>query len=610
MKKQCQKLLFLLFAAVLFLAGCNANVVDETNVAETEVQDSGTFCLYENGNSLYTIVQSAKANDVVTAAGSLCWSTFKNTYNSELPISDDWIADPTAIPADAAEILIGNTNRAESAEVYAGMDPYAYRITCINNRIVIAASADTLLDDALEVFFANIKTDENGRVTVPSDLDITLTREQVWKDTLIGVPLYDGGVYTGTSLKETWGFAEDNPSAMMGISDTNADEFAAYIAKVQNEGFNAVLRADWGGVVAYQCDKDDVSFYTYHTKSTGETRVIKDNSKTSSLEEFNYIFETAEGETNEIYLYGLWHQDPEIPESAIYNKNGMLMFIKLADNSLIAIDGGKDIQIDSEEFMEFAREITGIPEGEKIRIACWFITHQHTDHMWGFDKVLKECADELVLERMMYNHKNGRDFVYDAENPNEKYHLAHDNVKYHLPRTGETVQFGDVTLDVLYTQEDLVDIKESLYRTDDNYNNSGTVLRITMDGKTCMILGDIDKFASNIMMKYYTEEQLKCNMMQVSHHGYNYLAELYKIMDPKIALFPVARNEVKGQYPMVLECVESICEENYFSGTETIGFRVVDGEIQIIYRRPVIYPPITEVTPEETTAEEAAETEE
>ncbi|MBQ7923491.1 MAG: hypothetical protein IJ325_13115 [Clostridia bacterium] len=610
MKKQFKNLLALLFAAVLFLVGCNTDVVDETDVSETEVQNVNEFCLYENGTGLYTIVQSSKSSDTANDAGSLCWKTFKETFNAELPISDDWVMDPSAIPTDSAEILIGNTNRAESAEVYAAMDQYVYRITCTNNRIVIAASADTLLDDALEVFFANIKTDENGRVTVPSDLDITLTREQVWKDTLVGVPLYDGGAYTGTALKETWGFAEDDPSVMIGISETNADEFAAYIAKVRNEGFNTVLRADWGGVVAYQCDKDDVSFYTYHTESTGETRVIKDNSKTASLEEFNYIFETAEGETNELYLYGLRYQDPEIPESAVYNNNGMLMFIKLADNSLIAIDGGMDTQIDSEEFMEFAREITGIPEGEQIRIACWFITHKHGDHIWGFDKVLKECANELVLERMMYNHKNGTDFVYDAENPNEKYHLAHDNVMYHLPRTGETIQFGDVTLDVLYTQEDLVNIKESLYRTDDNYNNSGTVLRITMDGKTCMIFGDIDVAASNIMMKYYTEEQLKCDMMQVSHHGYNYLAEIYKIMDPTIALFPVARNEVKRQYPLVLECVESICEENYFGGTETIGLRAVDGEMQVIYRRPVTFPPITEVLPEETTEEEAGEAEE
>lgn len=592
MKKQCKKLLFLLFAAVLFLAGCNANVVDETNVAETEVQDSGAFCLYENGNSLYTIVQSAKANDVVTAAGSLCWSTFKNTYNSELPISDDWVADPTAIPADTAEILLGNTNRAESAEVYATMDKYVYRIACINNRIVIASSADSLLDDVLEIFFAQLQVDENGRITVPSDLDISLTREQAWHDTLVGVPPYDGGVFTGAVLKETWGFAGDNPSVMMGISETNADEFAAYIAKIQDEGFSAVLRADWGGVIAYQCDKENVSFYTYYTPSTNAVRIILDNSKTSSLEEFSYSCEPVDGEHNEIYLVRLKQQDPEIPETADYPNNGMLMMIKLADNSLFVIDGGKKEQIDSEYFMEIAREITGIPEGEKIRIACWFITHKHGDHIWGFDKVLKECADQLILERMMYNHKNGRDFVYDAEDPNANYHLPYENVLYHLPRTGETIQFGNVTMDILYTHEDWVNLPEGTHISEEStlYNDSSTVIRINIDGKTCLILGDINLDASDILLQYYTDEQLKADVVQVAHHGFNTLPELYKKINAKIGLFPVSRNQALQKHTLALESAETNCEESYFGSNETVGIRVVDNDVQVVCRKPVVNP--------------------
>ena len=253
-----------------------------------------------------------------------------------------------------------------------------------------------------------------------------------------------------------------------------------------------------------------------------------DNSKTASLEEFNYIREKAEGEYNEIYLYGLKQYDPDNPLSLELKTNGQLMLIKLADNSLVVIDGGRREQGDSEEFMRIAREITGIPEGEKIRIACWFITHKHTDHMWGFDTILKACTDELILERMMYNHMNGQDFVYDAETPNESYHIPYADVLYHMPRTGETIQFGDVTMDVLYTHEDLRNFEGGVYRTADNYNNSCTVLRVNIDGKICLILGDIDIKASEIMMTYYNDDQLKADMVQISHHSINAILERKK----------------------------------------------------------------------------------
>ncbi|MBE6568678.1 MAG: hypothetical protein E7658_00500 [Ruminococcaceae bacterium] len=586
MKKQLKNLLAVLFAAVLFLAGCGADVSDETDAAETEVQASSELCLYENGTALYSIVMPDRCSEFAEEAGSFCWKTFVESYNAELAINNDWVADPASIPADTLEILIGNTNRAESAEVYATMDTYAYRITCINNRIVIAASTDTLLDEVLAVFFEQVQADENGRVTFPADFEASLTIAQHWENELGGVPLYEGGVISGAVTEEPWGFAGDNPSVLMGITETDADAFAAYIEKVQSEGFTTVLRGNSGGVIAYQCDKEDVSFYTYYTAGTNEVRIIRDNSKTASLEEFNYVREAAEGEYNEVYMVALKQFDPLIPASAEYKNNGMLMLIKLADNSLVVIDGGRVDQVDSDEFMKIAREVTCIPEGEKIRIACWFITHKHTDHIWGFDKVLKECTDELILERMLYNHKDGRDFVYNAETPNDKYCLPYENVMYHLPRTGETIQFGNLTMDVLYTQEDLINLGNGLYRTPENYNNSGTVLRVNFDGKTCIILGDIDVDASRIMMKNYTDEQLKCDVVQVAHHCYNNLPELYRIMDFHTALFPVARNEAHTNYYQVLECAEGIAEEEYFSGTETVGIRVVDGEMQVVYRRP------------------------
>lgn len=577
---------FIIFFVIisLLLCGCNNTTAPSgTTPSETEVQSSEDLCLYENGAPIYSIVRPDGKNEIISSAVSTLWKALMNSFECELTTNSDWAADPSEIPVGTPEILVGPTNRPESAEVQASLDGLVYRVTAINNRIVIAAASDLALEKAVDAFLGTVTLTEDGRVTVPANLDISCTNAQAWEFTQI--PSYDTGVYNGSSVTSVTGYdGEANPSYILGITQTTADEFAAYIEKVQNDGFTVVPRAAWDSVTAYQCDKDDISFYTYYTSATNEVRILLENSSTVSTEDFSYTYEKAENETNDVYLYGLYTETDTNAAMAEYPNNGQFLFIKLADNSLFVIDGGKTKQVDENAFIRFAREITGTPEGEKIRIACWFITHSHTDHYQGFQKVVKNLTDQIVIERILYNFKPGTEKNFDLRE-------SYPDILYHKPHTGETIDLGSISFDVLYTQEDALDLKNMTFvgKEDTQVNESSTVLRVHMDDKICMILGDIDTEAGDIIQTYYSDEELKADVVQIAHHGFNHLHNLYETMDAKIALYPTSNYVASGYWVNILTSVTNTCDELYFGGDETVGVRIIDGEAEVFFRNPIDY---------------------
>lgn len=169
------------------------------------------------------------------------------------------------------------------------------------------------------------------------------------------------------------------------------------------------------------------------------------------------------------------------------------------------------------------REVTGTPEGEKVRISCWFLTHRHGDHHTGFTRFLNQNQDQVVIERMLYNLRNTDSDIDRIRNLVEQ---NNPNILYHKPHTGETIQLADVTFDVLHTIEDQVSTKTGTILTQD-YNNTCTILHIGFDGAKLMLTGDAALSVERMLIKTYSESELKSDILQVAHHGFNLLSKLY-----------------------------------------------------------------------------------
>lgn len=595
------KIFAALLAAGLLLCGCQdtaqpSDTAEETG-AEAAVQEVGEIVLFENGEGLYQLVRPDECSKDVTDTATLGWRAIKDAYGCELKIITDWVKRGAEIPTGTPEILIGATNRPESAQVAAELNSSSYRIKCVGNRIVIAAAKDWMLQPAMEALTAQLTVDENGRGTIPANLDLSYDFSEGTRPGwfLTELPSYDDGVLSDAFARETLGFDKKNAaSKVMCVSKTTAEEFDAYIQKVRDAGYTVVQRADWDVLSAYQCDKDDISFYAYYAAGAKEARIVQEKSDTVSLEVFNYTYEAKPGETNDVYLFGVM-MDPDGIDYA-YNGNtrlncGQMLFIKLSDNSLVVIDGGGVQQMSdsaAEEFLRLAREATGVPEGETIRIACWFITHRHGDHFQGFNRFITKYHDQFAMERILYNIRETDENFTRVTTTVSRYY---PDILYHKPHTGETVELANITMDVMYTQEDLMHPTTMEYKSSD-FNDSCTILKVNFDGRTFMILGDVYSSAESTMLQYYPREMLKSDVVQVSHHGWNYMPSLYAAIDAKIALYPQssggAERGLSGGAERVVLDIRKNCDELYFAGDETVGVRVIDGDVEVFCRYPVV----------------------
>jgi hypothetical protein len=63
---------------------------------------------------------------------------------------------------------------------------------------------------------------------------------------------------------------------------------------------------------------------------------------------------------------------------------------------------------------------------------------------------------------------------------------------------------------------------------------------MTLGNYSVMWLGDLQHLGSKIVMDTYAKDDLKCDLLQVGHHGYwGGSDELYRAVDPEIAIWPM-----------------------------------------------------------------------
>lgn len=209
---------------------------------------------------------------------------------------------------------------------------------------------------------------------------------------------------------------------------------------------------------------------------------------------------------------------------------GMAYLIRLCDGRFIAIDSayGEYDEVDRLYSLMQEQNVTG----GKPCVAAWFFTHPHNDHTGGFINMSLSHADKISVERVIYSF------------PTEKYPNTHDHEGFLAaiarfgaatvtPRRGDELTFGGATFSVLYTADDC-------YVEPVNVNETSLTMRMTLGNYSVMWLGDLQNVGSRIVMELYSPEELKCDILQVGHHGYWGGSDaLYRAVDPEILIWPM-----------------------------------------------------------------------
>ncbi len=248
--------------------------------------------------------------------------------------------------------------------------------------------------------------------------------------------------------------------------------------------------------------------------------------------------------------------------------NGLCLVYRLSDGRFIIVDGGHWKETDTEgeaveRLYDWLQKNDHLPgEKNKITIAAWIATHHHSDHisvMFKFEQMYND-GKKAEIQNYLYNFpsyeyvstlygSNYRNSNFTYYYPNTT-HSIHSNNNL-VAHTGFTYQFADCTIDILHTHEDFY--PEKIF----SYNNSSTVFKITLAGKTFLVAGDLEEPGQKRAIKQ-SGTLLESDFLQVTHHGGNGQIEFYKYIvglksngqfnTDTIVVWPLPKGESMGYY--------------------------------------------------------------
>jgi beta-lactamase superfamily II metal-dependent hydrolase len=207
----------------------------------------------------------------------------------------------------------------------------------------------------------------------------------------------------------------------------------------------------------------------------------------------------------------------------------MSFVVETADGKLIVIDGG--MPGDAQHLLDTLRRLSG---SEKPYVDAWFLTHNHIDHTGALITLLKKQTDAFEVGAYYYNFPSDQ-FLTRYEPGTIGEYEEFRSVKSAVAPKSETItqgdvyEFGEARFDVLYTTDPAF--------TENVVNNSSSVLKMTLGGKTVLFLGDLGIEGGEKLLATHGKA-LKSDYVQMAHHGQNGVTRpVYEAAAPSACLW-------------------------------------------------------------------------
>lgn len=558
------KLIALLLALMLAFAafvGCTpdeapdettAAIIEETNAPETEPAAPTAFTLVAGGASNVRIVRPSelKTDDMSVKAAIEIRKIINNVTDVNPELVDDWIKDGATHDSSTLEILFGETNYPESAEIVSSLSYGEYAIKAVGNKIVVFSYTDSGYSKAITSLISIIRASVTEEADGTKTLSIPIEELNIVKQSdamTASLPAFDGGKFSSVT---------DMGDGCYGVIIDNAtpELYSAYLTKLEGAGYQTYSTNEIVGNKFAVLYSDKYTVNTSYYGSNKEVRVIIEPFGEHTLP--TKKSDAAPVTTSQISMIGV-----EGIYSGDYQQNGMCIIYRLSDGSFVIVDGGhhgnsgiyatniiKALREQSKDYAKTDKDIT---------IAAWIISHPHTDHFGTLMNEYKQFT-KFNFERIMVNfwpeaafttaqNKTASFATGKYVNYNKTVSVAREiGVDYVTPHIGQVWWFGDTAFEILYT------LDAYLPTVANAFNTSSIVFRsITKDasGKEtiAIITGDATGHAFNICNTLYRNE-LACDILQVAHHGggtggaNSGTQSAYSLMKPSVILWPVGAN--------------------------------------------------------------------
>lgn len=483
-------------------------------------QMKGKFSVYLEGEYVCRVVSPEKTTELEKDMYKKIRERLKTITGKLPPITTDFLAyNDTGESRSEPAILIGKTNYAESIQVYEDLAYGESRIEMVGNKLVIAFSSEV---DAEYIFLKFLGLTNRGS-SVYFGIDENASEVAVSNELLATIPRYpfaSAEVITG-----------ERDSFFICAQEATLDSFDEYCKIAVAKGYTQKDRKTIGDNVFVTLMNDTNYIYTYYTKHDESIRITgaplssyADPDQSSGLEE-----------TYTPYI-----------ASIIQPNNGQGYIFRLPDGRFLIHDGGYG---GSDRVYSALRKLESGP----ITIAAWFISHPHGDHYPALDVFLNNHAndEDITIEMVAFNYAGAE--VYDLSDSAGKENMSnaardlYNMLEKYIPdvpvvklHTGQTLNFGSASVEVIYTVEDI------LPRILPNVNDSSLVLRFDFGGQTLMMLADTCYDSAPIICELWGD-YLKSDIVQMAHHGiWPAQEDIYHLIQGETVLFPAKHANMKN----------------------------------------------------------------
>lgn len=205
----------------------------------------------------------------------------------------------------------------------------------------------------------------------------------------------------------------------------------------------------------------------------------------------------------------------------------MSVLLETKSGKLIVIDGGTEAD---------AGHLEAAIQAKGGHVSAWLITHPHSDHVGALTTLLNRGTN-ITIDNVYYNltgiewYQTNEAYRADmvAQFAGALGRLPAEKLHGHVGR-GDIITVDDVTIRVL----------NSPYLFSNNaINNSSVAYQAEVNGKYIVFLGDMGVEAGNQLMSDYAGQKIKCDVLQMAHHGqYGVSESVYRTLNPGICLWP------------------------------------------------------------------------
>ena len=258
-----------------------------------------------------------------------------------------------------------------------------------------------------------------------------------------------------------------------------------------------------------------------------------------------------------------------------YDGKGCYVYT-LEDGSFVIVDGASQANVS--EFYDVLKALyRGIYDKDPsssnpIRIAAWYLTHGHGDHVGLLNGFSSYLGSTVVLDAIITNFPSN-DEIYNAHSINQSTlnkigtsswfkgtsEGASKYVPFYNVHTGQNFFIGNLEFEVMFTPEDIHPWATS------TFNDACTVIRLTVHAHdveengtvsantpvsskvSTMSLGDIYPRTSKSLRATYGS-YLESDIMMNAHHGSGGEGELYQLINPHIILWQSKASSLQGGF--------------------------------------------------------------